>query len=136
MSPKEMEKKLDLIDEMADIEDDMIDFLTSQTSIDFIEETIKIAFKQGGIKINKLLQNPQKLDEFKKSIRDHFVWIEKHIDDEDEELNDYRNSQIDTFKAYCLFYDKAITNIHSNIEENETCKELIKYFTTLKSIYC
>ena len=136
MSQEEMVLKLDLIDDMTDIEDDMIEFLTSQKSIDFIEKTREIAFKEGGIKINKLIKNKQKIDEFEKSIKDHFKWIEKHIDDEYQDLNNYRNSQINIFIAYCLFYDKAFSNIKTYIDEEETYHELIKYFKKLKSIYC
>jgi len=136
MSQEEMEIKLNLIDDMFEIEDEMIIFLNSENSISFIENTIKMIFTDNSLIIKKIKKNTEKMEDFKKSIEKHFTWIKYHIHEETEDFNDYRTSEIDVFKAYCLFYSNAIISISDYSEYEEVSKELIKYFKALKQVYC
>jgi len=133
---EEIEKKLDLIDEMFEIEDEIIEFLNSKNSSNFIKSTIDTLLKDKSLIIQKLNKDSEMIEDFQESIKKHFTWIKHHIDDEKEDFINYRNNEINVFKAYCLFYTYAITSIHNYIEYEIVSEELIKYFKALKEVYC
>ncbi len=131
-----MEERLDSIDDMIDIEDEMIEFLSSQSFDVFLSQNINLLFQQNNsLKFKKLLNNSKELNQFKESLEDHFTWIKEHIDNDSEELIDYIDKQINFSKAYCSFYENAITNINNYVYD-VVANEFNKYFRTLKSKFC
>jgi len=137
MSPKEMKENLTSIEDMTELEDDMIEFLTEKSSIFIVNIIETIEKKYPTLQIKKLLRNNEELEQFKDSIKDHFKWIEEHIEDEDDaDIINYRSKEIDTTNIYCFFYTNAMKYIYNYIEFNEIGDELNTYFATLKKIHC